>query len=160
MNVWRIFLNSLQLPMKKAMFFLNRTGMDLAIIYLCLLTAIASIPGFISRVQNGSDMNIVFHLIYFFIFYYLPLFVMIMGVLAAAAFLALGLAKWQQRKFRFQTLWKLSVYAATIPLLAGTVLACFLPLPPAVYLLFGGWILLLLERMILHYPKKREKNAA
>lgn len=39
MNLWQIPPNSLRLPGKKAMFFLNRTGMDLAIIYLSLLAS-------------------------------------------------------------------------------------------------------------------------
>gem|GEM_PF-4842652 len=97
MNLRQIFLNSLQLSGKKAMFFLNRTGMDLAIIYLSLLAALASAPALASPISAGLSINLVFYLIYFFIFYYLPLLLMLIFLLAVAA-----LSRYRRAKSAFR----------------------------------------------------------
>src|SRR5699024_10390676 len=71
------FLNSLKLPNKQAMFQLNRTGMDITVVYLFTLLLIVSMPSLFEMITATSgptaDMNLLFLLIYFFMFYYLPL---------------------------------------------------------------------------------------
>jgi len=130
--------------------------MDLAIIYLSLL---ASAPALGSRIIAGLSMNLVFYLIYFFIFYYLPLLLMLMFLLAVAAWTALGLVKVQACKIRFQTLWKLAVYAATYPAVLCTAYAFITQgFTSLLYALSFAFILLLLEKMILTYPQHREKR--
>jgi len=156
MQLWRIFLSSLKLPGKKPMFTLNRTGMDWAIIYLCILTALASIPGLLASDQSDFGLNLVFRLIYFFIFYYIPLLIMLLIGLSIITFIAQLLARWQGRKLRFQTLWKLAVYSATWPAIICTVIAGVVA--QWILLLSSGvFILLLLEWMIRIYPKRRVK---
>lgn len=159
MQLWRSFLYSSQLPGKKAMFAVNRTGMDWAIIYLCALVGILSIPGFTSSEQFDFGLNFAFRLIYFFIFYYIPLLLMLISALSVISWIAQLLAKWQKRKFRFQSLWKLSVHVATWPILLCTALS-FIPVTTSV-LVIGSclFILLQLEIMIRHYPERRVKKS-
>ncbi|WLV24676.1 hypothetical protein QR721_13700 [Aciduricibacillus chroicocephali] len=158
MQLWGIFLFSSQLPSKKAMFKLNRTGMDWAIIYLCIMTAIISIPGFFSSDQFDFGLNLVFRLIYFFIFYYIPLLLMVILALSIISWAALLIAKWQQRKFRFQTMWKLGVFAATWPVMVCTVIS-FTSLSAWLMVLVSSlFIFLQLCIMIQHYPPRRSKE--
>lgn len=156
MQLWRIFLNSIKLPRKKPMFVLNRTGMDWAIIYLCVLAIIASIPGLLTSDQFDFGLNLVFRLIYFFIFYYIPLLIMLMIGLSGLSLIAQLLAKWQMRKFRFQTLWKLAIYSATWPVIFCTVFAW--NIAQWILLLVSSiFIIILLQWMIRLYPKRRIK---
>lgn len=158
MQLWRIFLFSSQLPSKKAMFKLNRTGMDWAIIYLCIMTIIISIPGFFGSNQFDFGLNLIFRLIYFFIFYYIPLLLMVILALSIISWAALLFAKWQKRKFRFQTLWKLAVFASTLPILVCTMIS-FTLLPASIIVISASlYIFLQLAIMIRHYPERRGKG--
>lgn len=68
------------------------------------------------------------------------------------------LVKVQACKIRFQTLWKLAVYAATYPAVLCTAYAFITwGFTSLLYALSFAFILLLLEKMILTYPQRREK---
>src|SRR5699024_12528714 len=81
MNVFIKACNhSLKLPKKKDTFALNRIGMDITVIYLFIILAIASIPALVDQItmaEYGVQIKLLFKLIYFFLFYYLVLFVFV-----------------------------------------------------------------------------------
>src|SRR5690625_4490415 len=105
------FTHSIQLPRKDAMFKLNRTDMNSAVIYMFLLLVFVSIPSIIDRLTAtsgpGADLNLFFLIIYFFIFYYLPLTVIVFLLLSLIAYIETGIAKLMRRKLRFSILWKM-----------------------------------------------------
>src|SRR5690625_2753393 len=91
------FTHSIQLPRKDAMFKLNRTGMDIAAIYMFLLLVFVSIPSLIDRLTAtsgpGADLNLFCLIIYFFIFFYLSMTVIGFFLLSVIYYLCLGIAK-------------------------------------------------------------------
>src|SRR5699024_9385219 len=93
----RAFLHSIRLPQKKAMFLLNRIGMDVTIIYMFILIAIASIPSLLDSltISTGSiaEMNIFFVFVYFFFVYYLSLTGIIFVFLSLLAYIGTGISK-------------------------------------------------------------------
>lgn len=162
MILWQTFLESLQLPKKQALFKLNRKGMDTVVFYLFILIIIVSIPEFLNRVEANStsdlSMNIFFLLIYFFIFYYLPLTIFVFVMLTLIAYGGVLLATLMKRKLRFSILWKMSAFTVTIPFLIYTILALFFPIQNIYLLLTILYTLMMLIKMISIYPKRKEKN--
>src|SRR5690625_5331713 len=74
-KIWNSFLHSIRLPQKKSVFYLNRIGMDINVIYMFILLAIASSPALLEQItsnkQASQQLHPFFLFIYFFIFYYL-----------------------------------------------------------------------------------------
>ncbi|MFD1040297.1 hypothetical protein ACFQ3N_18135 [Virgibacillus byunsanensis] len=158
-----IFLNallhSIKLPNKKAMFKLNRVGMDITVIYMFILIALVSIPSLINRLTATSgatnDMNILFLLIYFFIFYYLPLAIMVFIMLSVIAYIGTGIAKLLRRKIRFSILWKMSAFTTTIPFLLYTVTALVFTVNDVFLWIFLLYTIAFLIKIITVYPKRK-----
>src|SRR5699024_12374131 len=77
MKFSQTFTHNIQLPHKDAMLKLSRTGMDTADIYMFMLLVFVSIPSLIARLTAtsgpGTDFNLLFLIIYFFIFLYFPM---------------------------------------------------------------------------------------
>lgn len=161
MQFWKTFLHSLRLPKKQAVFALNRTGMDIVVIYLFLLLIIVCIPSFIDQMHNPSgflsDMNLFFLLIYFFIFYYLPLTLIVFILLSIIAYLATKLAHFMKRKLKYSILWKMSALSTTIPFIVYTIIAFFHPLNHIFVLISIVFICILLLKIILIYPKRNRR---
>ncbi|WP_068675990.1 DUF1189 family protein [Oceanobacillus sp. Castelsardo] len=159
MNFWNVFLNSIKLPNKKAMFQLNRVGLDIAIFYILFILLITSIPSFIHNLTDldsfGSDMNIVFTLIYFFIFYYLPLTIIVFGVIFLTSYVGKIVSKIVNRKLHYSLLWKITAFTITIPFLLYTIISIFFTVNDSYLLIAFIYSIVLLCRMILHYPRKR-----
>jgi len=157
-----VFFNSIKLPKKDAMFQLNRIGMDIAVLYMFILLAIISIPALIDRLTAtdglGADINIIFKLIYFFMFYYLPMCLIILISLSIVAYIGRGMAYLLKRKLRFSILWKMVAFSTTIPFLLYTILAFLLPITDTYLLLAIIYSLVLLIKMITIYPKRRERT--
>ncbi|WP_163969293.1 DUF1189 family protein [Oceanobacillus halotolerans] len=162
MKFRQAFLYSLKLPSKQAMFKLNRIGMDITVIYMFILLFIVSIPSLIDRITAtsgmSSDMNILFLLLYFFIFYYLPLTIMVFLLLSIVAYISTGIAKLLKRKIRFSILWKLAAYVTTIPLLLYTVIAFLIPVSDTFLLLVTIYVFILMLKMITVYPKRKIRS--
>ena len=162
MIFWHIFIESMKLPRKKSMFKLNRIGMDIVVFYLFILLLIVSIPSFIQQItQTNSyinDLNTVFQIIYFFIFFYLPLNVIVFSFLSLIAYIVLGITRLMQRKLRFSILWKMSAFTTTLPFIIYTIIALFLPIDIEFLWLFILYTLILLIKMISIYPKRRIRS--
>src|SRR5690625_2815881 len=97
MNVfWNVFKQSIKLHQKEAVFTVNRIGMDIAVLYLFFLLAIASLPSLIDQlIINETTFHIqsFFLLIYIFIFYYLPLVFIVFGGLSIIAYIGTLVAR-------------------------------------------------------------------
>lgn len=162
MTFWNIFRESIKLPSKKALFKLNRTGMDLSVIYMFILTFISSLPSLIGQLTNGIEANLhistFFLIIYFFIFHYLPITTIVMIGVSLIAFIALGITKIMKRKLRFAILWKMTAYTTTIPFLLFTILAFIFPLSNYFLMLSILYTLILLIKMVSIYPQKRKRK--
>jgi len=162
MIFWHIFKDSMKLPNKKSMFRLNRIGMDIVVFYLFILLFIVSIPSFIQQItQTNSyinDLNIVFQIIYFFIFFYLPLNLIVFSFLSLIAYIGLGITRLMQRKLRFSILWKMCAFTTTLPFIIYTILALFFPIDIEFLWIFILYTLILLIKMISIYPKRRSRS--
>lgn len=157
---WDTFLQSLQLPKRKAVFALNRIGMDVVVIYLFIILAVASVPGLIDQlISNQLDTNIQIHpfflLIFFFIFYYLIILLIVFTSISIIAYLGTFIATRTNRKLQFGLMWKMTAFATTIPLVAFTILSFFIPLSTMFLSAASIFILLILLKVILIYPKRK-----
>src|SRR5699024_8184770 len=132
MIFWHTFRESIKLPSKKAMFTLNRIVMDIVVFHMFILLFFVSIPSFIQQVTQANsyinDLNIVFQIIYFFIFFYLPLNVIVFSFLSLIAYIGLGITKLMKRKLRFSILWKMCEFTTTLPFIIYIILELFLSL--------------------------------
>ena len=158
--LWDIFINSIRLPMKKAAFALNRIGMDMIIIYMFILLALFSLPGFIEQFLEGTaaaelHVKFFFHLIFFFIFYYLIIVFILLAVVSIIAYFGVWFARVVKRKLRYAILWKMTACIMTIPILLYTAIAFFYSL--SYYFLLYALIfhLIIFSKTILLYPRRR-----
>lgn len=162
MIFWRTFLQSLNLPSKQAMFKLNRTGMDITVIYMFILLFFISLPTLIHQIMSTTgptaDLNIVFLLIYFFIFSYLPLTIIVFLLLSIVAYIGTWIAKFLHRKLRFSLLWKMSAYLTTIPFLIYMILSFFKTVNDQFLWFIFIYALAFLIKVITVYPKRRKRN--
>src|SRR5699024_6981924 len=159
---WDAFIQSLQLPKRKAVFALNRIGMDVVVVYLFIFLAIASIPGLIVQLtSNQVDTNIEIHtfflLIFFFIFYYLIILLVVFTGISIIAYLGAFFATQTNRKLQFGLMWKMTAFATTIPLVTFTILSFFIPLSTIFLSVASIFILLILLKIILIYPKRKAR---
>ncbi|GAA0335555.1 DUF1189 family protein [Oceanobacillus oncorhynchi subsp. oncorhynchi] len=159
MKFIKILKESLLLPQKKAMFQINRIGMDQIMIYLFILFMVTSLPELIVRLTSwsglGGEMNIIFQLIYFFMFYYLILAILLLGVISFIAYLGRGIVRLANRKLYYGTLWKLTACSLTLPMLVFTLLSFIWSIPDWFLFIFFIYPVVLLIRMIFLYPQKR-----
>lgn len=156
------FIQSLQLPKRQAIFALNRIGMDIVVIYMFILLAIASIPGLIEQIlSNQADAQLQVHtfflLIFFFIFYYLVILLIVFSCLSLIAYLGTMIAKATGRKLQFGLMWKMAAFATTIPLVTFTVLSFFLPLTMLFLSIATAFTLMILIKIIIIYPKRKQR---
>jgi Na+-transporting methylmalonyl-CoA/oxaloacetate decarboxylase gamma subunit len=156
------FVNSLKLPNKKAMFRLNRIGMDIVVFYLFILIFIVSIPHLVDQLQAtegfAGELSFILKIIYFFMFYYLPLTIAVFVFLSIMAYVGIGISKLLKRKLRYQILWKLLAFTTTIPFLVYVILALFLPISDRYLFLAIIYSFILLIMMILNFPRRRVRK--
>ncbi len=150
-----MFIKSLQLPKKEAVFTLNRIGMDTTVFYMFILLFVSSIPTFIDQLQANERLSSFFFAIFFFIFHYLPVVVIVFVALSILAGILLLITKVAKRKLRFSILWKMSASATTIPLLLFTVISPFYSLGTAYLILSILFILAIVIKIIFIYPRRR-----
>lgn len=160
MNVFIKACNhSLKLPKKKDTFALNRIGMDITVIYLFIILAIASIPALIDQItmaDYGVQIQLFFKLIYFFIFYYLVLVVLVFSGLSVFAYIMTITARLLDRKLTYAIMWKMSAFAITIPVFVFTILSFFYPLTFLFVFLALAYMTFVMIKIILIYPKRRK----
>ncbi|WP_164670542.1 DUF1189 family protein [Virgibacillus doumboii] len=157
----QVFLKSIKLPNKQAMFKLNRIGMDITLIYMFILMLIVSIPSLVDRLTATSgpsaDLHLFLLLVYFFIFYYLPITLMVFAMISLIAYIGTLIAKLLRRKVRFQILWKMTAYTTTIPFLLYTIIALIYPIEATYLWLFLVYSLLFIIKIITVYPKRKKR---
>lgn len=157
------FIESIKLPRKKSLFKLNRTGMDIVVIYMFILLMFVSLPTLIDQISNKADLsqeiNVFFLIIFFFIFYYLPLVVIVFLLISLIAYIGVGIANLMQRKLRFAILWKMIAFTTTIPFVLYAILAIFLHLSNAFLWFSLLYTFILLIKMISIYPKRRDRTS-
>lgn len=156
------FLQSIKLPGKNAVFTLNRIGMDVTVLYMFIIMGIVAIPALIDRItasgSPGSDMAIFFQLIYFFMFYYLPLTIIVFIVLSIVAYIFTWIAGVFKRKLRFPLLWKMGAYATTIPFLIYSLIALLFSFDDSMLWLFFIYSIFVLFKVITVYPKRKKRT--
>lgn len=162
MLLLKAFLHSIKLPNKKAVFQLNRIGMDITVVYMFIIMAIVAIPALLDRLiksnELGTDMAVVFQLVYFFMFYYLPLTIIVFVVLSGVAYLYSWIATGLKRKLRFSLLWKMAAYTTTIPFLIYTIIALLFSVDDSVLWVCFIYSLFVLFKIITVYPKRKKRK--
>lgn len=158
----KAFLHSIKLPNKKAVFQLNRIGMDITVVYMFIVMAIVAIPALLERLLGsddfGTDMAFIFQLIYFFMFYYLPLTIIVFVVLSGVAYLYSWIAKALKRKLRFALLWKMAAYTTTIPFFIYTIIALLFSIDDSMLWVCFIYSLFILFKIITVYPRKNKRK--
>ncbi len=159
MILLQAFLNSVKLPNKQAILKLNRIGMDITVLYMSILVLLVSIPSLAERLTAtdgaSADMQLILLLVYFFIFYYLPLITMVFLLLSLVAYIGTGISRLLKRKIKFPILWKMSAYTTTIPFLLYTVIALILKVDVMYLWLFLISSLFFITKIITVYPKRK-----
>ncbi|GIO28234.1 hypothetical protein [Ornithinibacillus bavariensis] len=159
MVFWKTFLFSIQLPKKQAVFQLNRIAMDITVFYMFILLFIVSIPSLVDQLTEttglGANMNIVFQLIYFFMFYYLILTIMVFLLITAIAYMFTWVAKLMHRKLKLQLMWKMVAYTTTIPFILYTIIDLIYPISDKYLLISIVYTTLLQFKIIAVYPKRK-----
>lgn len=159
MIFWKSLMTSFKLPQKKAAFFLNRVSMDIVVVYLFILLFIVSIPAFIEQIKQAHLMNVhvelFFLMIYFFIFYYLPLVIIVFGLISLLAYIGKGFTRILQRKLHYSILWKMTAFSLTLPFLLYTIIALFYPISDQWLWMGLIYALIILIKIITIYPKRR-----
>lgn len=156
MVFWKVFLNSMQIPRKKSVFTLNRVRMDIAVVYMFILIAFASIPSLIEQIIDNSTssfyVHIFFLLIFFFMFHYLVIVIGSFALISVYAYIGTIIAKFTKRRLHFALLWKIVAFSTTLPLVIYTVFALFVPVPNLFFWLGLIYIGLILMKIISIYP--------
>lgn len=162
MNFLQVFLKSIKLPNKQAMFKLNRVSMDTALLYMFILLFAVSLPSLIDRLTTTSgpsaDIPFVLLLVYFFIFYYLPLSIAVFAIISLIAYIGTLIAKLLRRKVKFSILWKMTAYTTTIPFLLYAIIALIYPIDGTYLWLFLVYTLLFIIKIITVYPKRNKRK--
>ncbi|WP_430789583.1 DUF1189 family protein [Virgibacillus flavescens] len=160
MILFNAFLQSIKLPSKNAVFALNRIGMDVTVLYMFIVMGIVAVPALIDRITGsgipGSDMAIFFQLIYFFMFYYLPLTIIVFIALSIVAYIFTWIAAALKRKLRFPLLWKMGAYATTIPFILYSVIALLFSFDDSMLWVFFIYSIIVLFTVITVYPKRKK----
>src|SRR5699024_10999572 len=129
------FMNSIKLPQKRAVFFLNRIRMDITVFYLFIFLAIVSILALVEQTVTNPITSVEIHpfflFIYFFIVYYVSLVIIVFIIISIIAFLGKLLAQLLHRKLHYSILWKITAFGATLPIILFTVLSFFFTVPLA-----------------------------
>lgn len=157
-SIATMFVESLKLPQKKAVFTLNRIGMDTTVFYMFILLAIASIPSYIKQLGENEQLSIFLFTIFFFIFHYLVIVIFAFAMLSILAYISLLFAKLVKRKLRFSILWKMAASATTIPLILFTVISFFYSLSNAYLFITLIYVLFIVVNIIFIYPKRPAKS--
>ncbi|MGP4076732.1 DUF1189 family protein [Halobacillus sp. K22] len=154
--------NSVRLPKKEAMFRLNRKGITNTIVYLFILMTVLFLPDMIGTIirldSNLTEVSRGLYLVQVFVFYpMLIIFLILVGVSALAG-AALLITRQLERKLTYQQLWKMTAYAATVPLILSILLKNT-PVPNSLSaLIFFSLFFYIMFRMIIIYPKKKTKR--
>lgn len=156
-SLWTLFIQSLQLPKKQAVFTLNRIGMDTVVFYLFILIAISSIPAYIDQLQQNERLSVFFFTIFFFIFHYLVVAIVIFIILSIIAWIVSIIAKAAKRKLRFSILWKMTASATTIPFLLYTCIAFFYEVNSTFVVLAVLFMFIIVSKIIFIYPARKHK---
>src|SRR5699024_8970338 len=136
--------------------------MVVVVVHLFIFLAIASLPGLVDQLSsNQVDTNIVinpfFRLIFFFIFYCLVILLDVFIGICIIAYLGIFLATQTNRKLQFSLMRKMTAFSTTIPLITFTILSFFIPLS-TIFLSFASiFILLIIIKIILIYPKRKAR---
>lgn len=158
----KAFLHSIKLPSKKAVFQLNRIGMDITVVYMFIIMAIVALPALLDRLTEssdpGSDMAFFFLIIYFFMFYYLPLTIIVFVVLSGVAYIYTWITRILKRKVRFSLLWKMGAYTTTIPFLIYAIIALLFSIDDSMLWVFFIYSLFVLLKVIKVYPKRNKRT--
>ncbi|ASF37809.1 hypothetical protein CEH05_01210 [Halobacillus halophilus] len=154
--------NSVRLPKKEAMFRLNRKGITSTIMYLFILMTVLFLPDMVGTIirldSNLTEVSRGLYLVQVFVFYpMLIIFLILVGVSALAG-AALIMTNQLDRKLTYQQLWKMTAYAATVPLVLSILLKNT-PVPNGLSaLIFFSLFIYIMFRMIIIYPKKKAKR--
>lgn len=153
--------HSIRLPARNSVFRLNRIGMDITVVYMFMLLLIVSVPSLITRLSSQGDahmtINLFFLLIYFFIFYYLPLVIFVFVMLAAIAYFGVFISQALYRKIKFAILWKMCAYTTTIPFFIYTIVALITPINDKWLWLFLVYTIAFMIKIITIYPRRKRR---
>ena len=157
-NLVFILKKSLLLPKKEALFQLNRVNMKDTLFYMVCLMILLFFPEVIKMIMNGDQVSegssYSTYIIQILVLYSLLILFMAVTGISILAFFSLIIAKLVKRKLAYHYLWKITVYAATYPVLIYMVLKLF-QIDYVVVNQFPLIVLfLLIYKIILFYPKR------
>ena len=156
MGILTVFKLSLLLPQKQAVYQLNRVKTKDFFLYIFLMHLVLSLPNGIVMVvdfieKDNFDRTILFVGILY------PILVIMTGTLGISLLAAIGIVIRivTKRKLVYQLLWKMAMYASTIPVLLYTIINVFYKTDGILNALLLLVLLYIFSKMIVTYPKMR-----
>jgi hypothetical protein len=151
--------NSLLLPKKSAVFRLNRISMRNTLVYMFFLIFLALLPDFViemfSSISSSQNSGIEVFILQLIVLY--PLFCIFLGivVISLSASIATAIKSLLKRKLAYQQLWKMTVYALTVPLIIYFIISWLNYNHWSIYLLLFVLHYSIMTKMILVYPRRK-----
>ncbi|MGM8216646.1 DUF1189 family protein [Bacillaceae bacterium W0354] len=159
MNLLTIFKSSLMLPNKDVLFRLNRVSMRDTMVYIIVLLFIMFLPDIIHTLAHfgdgdHDDLPTQLYIVQIVVLYpMLILFIMVAGVSLLSGIM-IPIKNILKRKLAYQQLWKMTVYALTIPILFYLVLRIFQVNYWLINIIPILFFVILMVKMITVYPKR------
>ncbi|MRH41759.1 DUF1189 domain-containing protein [Aquibacillus halophilus] len=161
MDLKKIIKQSLSLPKKEAVFFLNRVSMRDTLVYLFALLFLVFLPEGIQSLladnlsQSERASSYILQMIVFY-----PIYIIFLSLIGISALAASGLliVKVGKRKLAYQHLWKMTSFALTVPLILNMIVS-FIGLDYwLIRLLILLMFYLILYKMVMVYPRNKNKG--
>lgn len=159
MGIVSSFINSLLLPRKKAVLNINKIKIGSSVAYFFILLMIVTLPDLI-RLLLTDDLNGVprsVYMVQLLVFYpFQSIFSGLIGITLVAA-VGVILNKLVKRKLKYALLWKMSIHAATIPLLLYAIIKNLFANNIYVTTILVLSVFIILLKMITVFPKPKQK---
>ncbi|MFC4411795.1 DUF1189 family protein [Chungangia koreensis] len=156
MGIFTTYKYSLSLPKRKSVLALNKTKQKDFFLYILFLLLLFLIPNGIRLLQEfiNEDSRGAAVMAVLFLYPFMSIFAGLAGISAIAG-LGVLINDIAKRHVRYMLLWRMAVFAMTIPLTVFTLLDLLGLSHWVVTVLLFGYFFFIYTKMILGYPRKR-----
>lgn len=156
MGIWTTYKESLSLPKRKSVLALNRTKQKDFFLYILFLLLLFLIPNGIQLLQQfiNEDSRGAAVMAVLFLYPFMSIFAGLAGISAIAG-IGVIINDIANRHVRYMLLWRMAVFAMTIPITVYTLFSLFGISHWALSLVLLVFFFFIYVKMIIGYPKKR-----
>lgn len=156
MGIVTTYKHSLSLPKRKSVLALNRTKQKDFFLYILFLLLLFLIPNGIRLLQEfiDEDSRGAAVMAVLFLYPFMSIFAGLAGISAIAG-IGILINDVTKRHVRYMLLWRMAVFAMTIPITVFTLFDLLGLSHWAVTVVLFGYFFFIYTKMILGYPRKR-----